>query len=171
MRHVLVDGYNVIRADPRLQSIERTSLERARQTLVQTLASAPRLARDRVVVVFDGRDGFRTHVSAHHVGRVEVLYSARGQLADDVIIDQARELTGRGAVVVVTNDQDVRRQCAAVGCDVTGSENLLSQVPGRRARTGAPEIDDDDRVPTLSTTKRGNPRRTGKRAKNREFRF
>src|SRR5581483_3358718 len=171
MRHVLVDGYNVIRADPRLQSIERTSLERARQTLVQTLASAPRLARDRVVVVFDGRDGFRSHVSVHHVGRIDVLYSARGQLADDVIVHQARDLAACGRVVVVTNDQDVRRQCTAAGCDVTGSENLLQQVPGRRVRPRDGEIDEDDYLPTLSTTKRGNPRRAGKRARNREFRF
>ena|SRR5579875_1724338 len=171
MRHVLVDGYNVIRADPRLQSLERTSLEHARQVLVQTLAGAPRLAHDRVLVIFDGRDGYRTHINAHRMGRIEVLYSARGQLADEVIIDQANQLAGRGSVVVVTNDLDVRRRCAAAGCEVTGSENLLRQIPGQPARRARPEEDDDDRKPTLSTAKRGNPRRSGKRSRNREYRF
>lgn len=49
MRHIVVDGYNVIRADARLQSFERQSLEHARQILAQMLASSPRLANDRII--------------------------------------------------------------------------------------------------------------------------
>src|SRR5947199_19155 len=51
MRHIIVDGYNVIRADSRLQSLERVSLEHAREVLVRTLASSPRLANDDLQVV------------------------------------------------------------------------------------------------------------------------
>jgi predicted RNA-binding protein with PIN domain len=168
VRHIIVDGYNVIRADPRLQGFERVSLERAREVLVQTLASAPRLANDRVTVVFDGTRGSRAHVHRHQLGRIETLYSAQGQTADEVIVDQARRLSHAGRVVVVSNDQEVCDRCRAEGCEVSGSENLLRQLPGRVQSRTEP---DDEPEPTLSTIKRGNPRRASRRNRRREVRF
>ncbi|MGH2447047.1 MAG: NYN domain-containing protein [Chloroflexota bacterium] len=170
MTHVLVDGYNVIRADPRLHSLEAQSLDTARRALVQTLASSPRLSRYQVVVVFDGRFGTRSHTGISRMGRVEILYSGRGRLADDVIVAQARELGPLEAVVVVTNDIDVREQCRAAGCRVTASENLLDQIPGTGNLT-AVEHEEFDAPASLSTVKHGNPRRTGKKARRRDFQF
>lgn len=173
MRHIIVDGYNVIRADTRLQAFEQVSLEHARNVLVQTLASSPRLVNDSLTVVFDGTHGARGHVHRHRVGRVEVLYSARGQTADDVIVQRAREMGPVTRVVVVTNDVSVRESCRAEGCEVSGSENLLHQMPGHRRPVRAVQpAENDDWQPTLSTVKRGNPRRTSKRARRqRDIRF
>ena len=171
MRHIIVDGYNVIRADPRLQSLEHISLERAREVLVQTLASSPRLANDQVTVVFDGARGTRRHVQSQRTGRVALLYSAQGQSADDVIVNQARVMTRQGRVVVVSNDVEVRERCRAAGCDVCGSEYLLALMPGRAPR-GPDDADEDDAGHTLSTVKRGNPRRPPRRARRpRDVRF
>jgi predicted RNA-binding protein with PIN domain len=170
VRHIIVDGYNVIRADPRLQSFERDGLEKARDVLVRTLSSSPRLAGDRITVVFDGTGGTRGHVHAHSVGRVRVLYSARGQTADDVIVREASAERARGRVIVVTNDVEVREKCRAAECEVSGSENLLSQLPGKARKLPAGE-DAEDRDPTLSTVKRGNPRRSSRRSRERDIRF
>ena len=171
MRHVIIDGYNVIRADPRLQSFERVSLEHARDVLVRTLASSPRLVNDNVVVVFDGARGQRRHVHSHRMGRIDVLYSAQGQSADDVIVHQAEALAGRGPVVVVSNDVAVREACRMHGCEVSGSENLLLQLPGQvRGRRRAE--DEDDAPRNLSTEKRGNPRRASRKdRRRRDYRF
>jgi predicted RNA-binding protein with PIN domain len=169
VRHIIVDGYNVIRADPRLQSFERDGLDKARDVLVRTLASSPRLVHDDVTVVFDGTGGTRGHVHSHSVGRIRVLYSARGQSADDVIVQEAASRSTRGQVIVVTNDGDVRRRCQVEGCEVSGSENLLGQLPGRVRRL--PRRDEDDSDPSLSTVKRGNPRRSSRRSGRRDVRF
>jgi predicted RNA-binding protein with PIN domain len=171
VRHIIVDGYNVIRADPRLQSFERDGLEKAREVLVRTLGSSPRLVNDRIIVVFDGIRGTRGHVHAHTVGRVRVVYSARGQSADDVIVREARALSGHGEVIVVTNDGEVRENCRAEGCQVSGSENLLGQLPGRPRRLPSAPGDDEDYDTSLSTEKRGNPRRSSRRSRNRDIRF
>ena len=173
MRHIIVDGYNVIRADPRLQSFERTSLEHAREVLVRTLGSSPRLANDEVMVVFDGRGGTRSHVHMHRMGRIMLVYSARGQSADDVIVQQARSLAKSGRVIVVSNDVEVREHCRAEGCEVSSSENLLGQMPGGLARSGTGSTqDDEDLRTTLSTDKRGNPRRAPRRSRRpRDVRF
>ncbi len=170
MRHIIVDGYNVIRADPRLQSLEHVSLEHARDVLVRTLASSPRLVNDRITVIFDGTRGTRSHVHSHRLGRIDTLYSARGQTADDVIVAQARSSPPSARVVVVTNDVAVRENCRAAGCEVSGSENLLDQLPGKVRR---PEREPEG--PTrngLSTVKHGNPRRASRKARRpRDVRF
>lgn len=170
MRQIIIDGYNVIRADTRLQALERVSLQTARDVLVRTLASSPRLANDRVLVVFDGRGGTRHHVHSLRVGRIDTMYSAQGQSADEVIVQQAGVLARAGRVVVVSNDVEVRERCRAEGCEISASENLLDQIPGR-SLTHRPQ-EDDPGSPTLSTVKRGNPRRSSKRDRgNRDVRF
>jgi predicted RNA-binding protein with PIN domain len=174
VRHIIVDGYNVIRADARLQSLERVSLEHAREVLVRTLASSPRLANDDVVVVFDGARGTRSHVHGHRMGRIQLLYSARGQTADDVIIAHARSLAPGAHVVVVSNDVEVREHCRAEGCDISGSENLLGQIPGAVKTRPFAQVQDleSEMRGTLSTEKRGNPRRSSRKARRqRDFRF
>ena len=170
MRQIIIDGYNVIRADARLQSLERVSLQTARDVLVRTLASSPRLTNDRILVVFDGRGGTRHHIHSHRVGRIDTMYSAQGQTADEVIVRQAGVLARMGKVVVVSNDVDVRERCRAEGCEVSASENLLDQIPGRPQEQVS---DQDDHVPpSLSTVKRGNPRRSSKRDRGkRDIRF
>jgi len=169
VRHIIIDGYNVIRADPRLQWLEQGSMQHARNVLVQTLASSPRLVNDDIVVVFDGRGGTRAHVHSHKMGRIMTLYSARGQSADDVIVSHAQELARVGRVVVVSNDVEVREHCRAAGCEISASENLLGQIPGRPRMVQPREWAHE---PTLSTEKRGNPRKASKKArKNRDIRF
>lgn len=170
MRHIIVDGYNVIRADPRLLAFERRSLDEAREVLIRTLASSPRLVNDRVTVVFDAAYGARSHAHHRQAGRISVVYSASGQRADDLIMAEAEHLAGKGSVIVVSNDREIRDRCRAAGCQVSGSENLLGQLPGH-ARRVEPTEDADD-VRTLSTTKRGNPRRAPRgRRRSRDVRF
>lgn len=172
MRHIIVDGYNVIRADPRLLSLERVSLEHARDVLVRTLAGSPRLANDEVTVVFDGGRGTRAHVHAMRRGRIHLLYSASGQTADEVIVQQARSLARSGTVVVVSNDVAVREGCRMEGCAVSGSENLLAQMPGHLASRTVEQDDEPSSGGMLTTRKRGNPRRSSRRARRqRDFRF
>jgi predicted RNA-binding protein with PIN domain len=180
MRQIIIDGYNVIRADPLLQRLEHVSLEDARCVLIRTLNASPRLRNDAITVVFDGvRDG-RSYINSHRQGHVTVVFSARGQSADEVIKARVRTATHPSDVVVVTNDLDIRRYCQALGCRVSGSENLLAQLAGPQQRrrtmgassdTIAPE-DEDWRPPQLSTVKRGNPRRRARRDRRpHEYRF
>ena len=181
-RHIIVDGYNVIRADPTLQRAERVSLEEARRVLLSTLNSSPRLRNDEVTVVFDGTFEGRPYANSQRFGRVTALYSARGQTADDVIKARVGVLSGSSArpadIVVVTNDGEIRRHCLALGCQVSGSENLLNQLPGprhaqlRRQALQRQERDDEVYGPPPGGPKKGNPRRKPKRERRpQDYRF
>ncbi len=173
MRQILIDGYNVIRSDPGFLRIEQQSMEDARTALLNLVNSSPRLGRDDVTVVFDSSAN-RTFAHGFRFGRVKAIFSPTGQSADDVIKEQARSARDPRALVVVTNDNDIRSYCEGLGCTVSRSENMLGQLPGPRRRGPQPGRDDEDGGPVTSTgtKKKGNPRKLGKRARrDHDYRF
>ncbi len=123
---ILVDGYNVIKNTPELQAVERHSLAAARETLVRKLSSKYRHTPHQVIVVFDGQQGKETE---EYVQRVRLIYTAQGQSADAVIARLAREGTARGqAVIVASNDWEVRSTVAEAGGQVASSTELAEHL-------------------------------------------
>ena len=173
MRTILIDGYNVIGADPNLSRLLGQSLEAARTALLQTIAGSPRFRGDAVTVVFDGAQ--TSTLSASRLGHVSAVYSPAGTSADDVIKERAASAPTPEQVVVVTDDADIRDHCRRHGCSVTGSQNLLDQLtlPGKLRRPRPVPDTDFSGAPNPSGTKRGNARRLPKRARRppSDYRF
>lgn len=171
-RHVLIDGYNVIRADAVLSGLEQRSLEEAREALQRSVASWPRFASDRVTIVFDGI-GARSFASSIRHGHVTVVFPPPGASADDYIKMAAQQTRNPNSVVVVTNDSDIKTFCAGLGCSVTGSENLLGQLRSPHKVQRATHDDDNVYVGQVNgTSKKGNPRRLPKRLRGKhDIRF
>jgi predicted RNA-binding protein with PIN domain len=99
--HLIVDGYNVTIS----AWGETLTLEQQRNRLVQGLGAVAAQTNAEITVVFDGADAiFGAKPGARGV---RVLFSAKGQIADDVVVELARvEPEGR-PVIVVSSDQEV----------------------------------------------------------------
>jgi predicted RNA-binding protein with PIN domain len=99
--HLIVDGYNVTIS----AWGETLTLEQQRNRLVHGLGAVAAQTNAEITVVFDGADAiFGSKPSARGV---RVLFSAKGQIADDVVVELARvEPEGR-PVIVVSSDQEV----------------------------------------------------------------
>ncbi|WP_035738266.1 NYN domain-containing protein [Glycomyces arizonensis] len=99
--HLIVDGYNVTIS----AWGDTLTLEQQRNRLVQGLGALAAQTNAEITVVFDGADPiFGAKPSARGV---RVLFSAKGEIADDVVVDLARvEPKGR-PVVVVSSDREV----------------------------------------------------------------
>jgi predicted RNA-binding protein with PIN domain len=164
-RQVLIDGYNVIRADPVLSGLEARSLEEARDQLTRAVASWPRFRDDDVTIVFDGSRG-RSFASTRRFGHVTVTFSASAS-ADDVIKSLAARSRDPARIIVVTNDADIRQFCSALGCSVTGSQNLLDQLGSPWKRRGQRPREDFSNPPSPGSEKKGNPQRLPKRLRGR----
>ncbi len=114
MRHIIVDGYNVIRRDPALTALISgpQGLERAREALITRLGGSPRLAKDALTVVFDAANvaGRSSESIERRSPRLRVIFSASGEIADTVIKRLAAQMLARRepGVVVVTEDNDIR---------------------------------------------------------------
>jgi hypothetical protein len=119
--HLVVDGYNVTKT-----GYGDLPLADQRTRLVGGLAALAARSRAEVTVVFDG--GVRPPAQPVTPRGVRVLFSAPGQLADDLIRELvAAEPTGR-PVVVVTSDAEVARDTARDGAWGVPSPVLLARL-------------------------------------------
>ncbi|MFG3338857.1 NYN domain-containing protein [Glycomyces sp. NPDC048151] len=107
--HLIVDGYNVTIS----AWGETLTLEQQRNRLVHGLGAVAAQTNAEITVVFDGADAiFGAKPSARGV---RVLFSAKGQIADDVVVELARvEPEGR-PVIVVSSDQEVATRARREG--------------------------------------------------------
>lgn len=177
---IVVDGYNIIRQVPALLAAEAHSLAAGREALLAQLRATYRQSTYRVLVVFDGA-GARQTVAPLHCGvRSQVIFSARGQTADQVILRLVEaECAGGAPVVVATNDLAVRLASQGTGAhtasarDLAGRLNAAPRHLERAARHRAAvraqlaDVSDADDDYDTRRPRKGNPRRAPRRRRGR----
>lgn len=128
-RHLIIDGYNVLRSTKRYSALARRDLEQARSRLIADAAALSDEAT-RVTVVFDAGGNEGSNGLARVIAGVEVVFSRSGTTADEVIEARAAHAKAAGEqAVVVTSD-------AATQHTVMGA-----QVVRMSAREFADEVD------------------------------
>ena len=116
---VLIDGYNVAKLGwPELE------LAAQRTRGLDVIDDVARRFGSDVTVVFDGADVIGAHSASRRLARV--VYSTAGVSADDVIRAEVAATPPHRPVIVVTNDQAVRRSVAAVGANLISSDAFLA---------------------------------------------
>ena len=144
-------------------------LEAARETLVQRLARYRQRKRHAITLVFDGWQAGSG--SEHHEFQsgVEVVYSKRGERADQVIQRLAR-FYGKDCAVV-SSDHEVVNAARAAGAFIIGAQEFRAKLEASSMSSPAmvfKELDrgDSDLV-KRSKDKGGNPRKLPKAQRKR----
>lgn len=138
---VLVDGYNLLHAIPRFAPRgAETAPARARLEGWLAEAAARHEARE-IVLVWDGRTGSEdvTPGSGYERrGRLEIVFTAPGESADDRILDLCRgRFAGRAARTwVVSSDRDVQGPANELGFGVIGAMTFFRRWSAARPRGG-----------------------------------
>ena len=129
MRHLLIDGYNVIRqTNPYLSLAQRDDFELACEALVSDVASYVD-PQQRVTVVFDGTNNEFSTGEPQIIAGVTVIYSAYGTVADSVIEKIARQERERGVEVeVVTSDAALQWTVMGQTVTRTSSREFAEQL-------------------------------------------
>jgi predicted RNA-binding protein with PIN domain len=143
-QRIIIDGYNVIYTDERLRRTACRDLQKAREALIDRLRAYLSGRQLRVTLVFDGRGGM---IEAESVvpHKLQVLYSASGQSADDVIINTIRDSGNpRGFIVVTSDNADIGRVVRPLGCEVIGSMSFLRRIASPPHQGKAPKHDTPD---------------------------
>lgn len=84
--HLIIDGYNLIRASPELSKIDAKDLEAGRTALIEQLAAYRRVKRHKITVVFDGWKNSGTVAESRDiVNGIYIIFSPLGVEADQVI--------------------------------------------------------------------------------------
>lgn len=170
--HVIVDGYNLLALLDRLSGRTPLHSDMARESLIQELAAYRHRKAHAMTVVFDGwQHGFAMERREHRLG-IEVVYSRRGEKADQVIQRLAAEFGDDCAVV--SSDREVTTYARAQGALVleAGEFSAKLRAAATVARVPFKELDTgDDLKPGRPPDKRGNPRKLPKaqRQRNRQL--
>ena len=167
--HLLVDGYNLLGSAGMAVSAGSGRLQASREGLLQTLASYRRRKGHAITVVFDGWQGGLGAEHREFQSGVEVVYSKRGERADQVIQRLAR-LYGKDCAVV-SSDHEVVNAARAAGAFVIGAPEFRAKLydrPAASSTSAFKELDaGESEVVRRSKAKRGNPRKLPKSQRKR----
>ena len=116
---LIVDGYNVIYAWPRLAAVMREQgFDDARRQLITELSAYAASTATRVSLVFDSHSRPRGQGDMETIDGIEILYGSKQQTADHIIerlCFEAKDADRSAQVVVITNDKLQRALVGAMG--------------------------------------------------------
>lgn len=167
--HVIIDGYNLLALTGNTGAGPHS--EMARESLLRLLAGYRHRRGHALTVVFDGWQRGQPIESREHRAGVQVIYSKRGERADQVIERLAREYGTECAVV--TSDHEVIRAVQAQGALIMRAAEFAQKLyapslsgPGPIPHKELAEDEEDARA-RRGPEKKGNPRKLPKAVRRR----
>ncbi len=163
---IIIDGYNLIRQSPELRRYDSDDITRGREQLLSMLGSYRALKPCPMTVVFDGwHEGALTEQHVREKG-IEVIYSRRGEKADEVI----KRLVSKSqdALIVVTSDSEITHYCKGRRCEVIPSPLFEEKVAFARYAAQKGGLDNDEPLSPRTTRKKG-PSKKLPKAKRRQL--
>lgn len=187
--HIIIDGYNLIRQSDTLRRYEKYGLERGRKALIRFLSAYRKQRGHKITVVFDGWEGGPALEERDRTEGIDIIYSHRGEKADDVIKRMVQKAPEE--ILVVTSDRNIadfvnrRREKTAIASrefeeKITeiislsrpftkeGAEGFsgISEEGGSEFQTDEGyEKDRDDEIPHEDVKKKGPSRRLSRKQK------
>jgi predicted RNA-binding protein with PIN domain len=119
--HLIVDGYNVTK-----RGFAEMSLEQQRKRLITGLGGIAAQTGDEVTVVFDGAE--RVHGLPPAPRGVRVLFSRKGDTADELIRQLVRAEPSGRPLVVISSDREVADGVRRHGAYPMGADSLLRRL-------------------------------------------
>ena len=83
--HIIIDGYNLIRQSDTFRFLDRQSMQRGREALVDVLAAYKKIKSHTITVVFDGAQAPPLAPQSDRVKGIIIEFSRNGESADTVI--------------------------------------------------------------------------------------
>jgi predicted RNA-binding protein with PIN domain len=157
--HILIDGYNLIRQSDTIRRFERQSLEAGRNALISFLAGYRQKKDHRITVVFDGWESGPVQEERDYSSGINILYSRRGEKADEVIkriIAHTDE-----EILVVSSDREISSYAARRGKTAVSSPEFETII--KKSSWALPEdeneVEKDDEPPAERPGKKKGPAR------------
>lgn len=128
---LLIDGYNIIHDWENLSSLAETSLELARDKLVNMVANYQGFRDINAIIVFDAHKIRYGHENIIKYGNVTLVYTAEAETAD-AYIERAIETMTRAAkpyrIAVATSDNMEQVIIMAKGAYRLSARDLLEEI-------------------------------------------
>ena len=132
---ILVDGYSLLHDWPELAPGWARHSAAARDELIARLTLYQDVAGTPITIFFDGAGAPAGTPRPHSTRQVEVLYSRRGQTADQMIERATHRFQPYGEVLAVTNDVAERETVISLGGLASSCLNFIHTVEDALAET------------------------------------
>ncbi|HJT21739.1 MAG TPA: NYN domain-containing protein [Nitrospira sp.] len=165
--HIIIDGYNLLGGLGKSFRREGPFSEAARESLLGELAAYRHRKGHPLTVVFDGWQQGQPSEGREHRAGVHVVYSKRGERADQVIQRLARQYGADCAVV--SSDHEIINTANAHGAIVMTVQEFAAKLHHESSSGDMvhKELDTGDDIPRRSPEKKGNPRKLPKALRRR----
>ncbi|MFO3715471.1 MULTISPECIES: NYN domain-containing protein [Anaerococcus] len=130
----IIDGYNVINSWPNLSDISKTSLETARENLIDELAEYKSLSGEEIVIVFDAYNLDRPKETITEKYGMKIVYTKRYQTADTYIEKQILKIGRKHNLKVVTDDGQIQVLASNKGATRMTSTELRAELFNNRRK-------------------------------------
>ena len=130
--HRIVDGYNLLFTSGEYGTVKGRNMKGARERLIDDLSRYQRVRGHGVTVVFDaqGQVAFKSGGNERGIERrkgINIIFTRRGETADQVVVELANESRGIERVVV-SSDNEVVRGSRRRGAVVISSEGFMKKM-------------------------------------------
>lgn len=132
--YIYVDGYNIINSWHELIEIKNTSLEEAREKLIDEMAEYKALSQKEVVLVFDAYNSDALKEKFVKKLGITIVYTKKFQTADTFIEKEMNRLARRENVEVCTGDAQVQSIAFERGAARITSFELKSELSSKREK-------------------------------------
>ena len=153
------------RTQPDRGSDDAQDIAQGREKLIELLVSYRTLKRPPVLVVFDGwQDGAVTEQRTRKKG-IEVLFSRRGEKADEVIKRLVSNASGE--LIVVTSDREIVNFCQSRSCEVIPSPSFEEKIEHAFLFSVKGVAEEEDQPPSPRSTKKKGPSKKPSKSQRR----
>jgi predicted RNA-binding protein with PIN domain len=133
---ILVDGYSLLHNWPELAPGRARHSAGARDELIRRLTLYQDATGTPVSIFFDGSQLPAGRPLASRTSEVEVLYSRKGQTADQMIERAVHRFGPYGEVLAVTDDQAERETVISLGGSTASCWKFIQDVENALAEQG-----------------------------------
>lgn len=124
--HLIIDGYNLLHVTCSPLRLNPIQLQWQREQLIDRLSFYRQRKPCAITVVFDGWQGDWVIEKREKRKGIELIYSKRGEKADEVIKRLAKE-RGSGAIVI-TSDREISRYVEKMAIPVIPSAQFHEKM-------------------------------------------
>ena len=144
-------------------------LKAQRDRFIRTLSQYRVQKYHTITVVFDGEKGGWVSESHERTMGINIAFSRLGEKADDVIKRMVKEHDAE--YTVITSDKEVASFAESSGHTAIPSEEFIPKLLYENRTDPGIYKDEDIEYKTITTRKKGNPRRLSKTARRRRQRL
>ncbi len=145
-----------------MRRFERIGLEAGRRALIRKISLYKKTRGHKITVVFDGWLNGPSEEEREREGGILIIYSKKGEKADEVIKRIVRHSSEE--ILVVTSDRELANAVQRAGAAAIPSHIFEERMEAGPRGNGETEKEEDDR-PSPGTRKKGPSKRASRREK------